>query len=46
MSPILFYCVLHAKIKGEGVQIACENAYVNNGRPLILNALDNRFPRQ
>ena len=30
--PIHFYCVLHAK-RGEGVQKACTNAYVINGRP-------------
>ena len=32
--PIHFYCVLHAK-RGEGVQIACNIAYVINGRTHI-----------
>ena len=36
-SPIHFYCVFHQKKKkvggGGGVQIACKNAYVINGRP-------------
>ena len=36
--PIHFYCVLYAK-RGEGVQIACKNAYVINGRPLIDSVL-------
>ena len=34
--PIHFYCVLHAKWGGEGVQIACKIVYVINGRPLTL----------
>ena len=30
--PIHLYCILHAK-RGEGVQIACQIAYIINGRP-------------
>ena len=33
-SPLHFHCVLHAK-RGEGVKIACEIAYILNGRPLL-----------
>ena len=33
--PIHFFCVLHAK-REEGVQIACQIAYVINGRPVSI----------
>ena len=39
--PIHFHCVLHAK-RGGGVQIACKNAYVINGRP--HTAIDKTNP--
>ena len=40
-----FHCVFHAK-REEGVQIACKNAYVINGRPFlaILTLLTSMLP--
>ena len=36
--PIHFYCVLHAK-RMEGVQKACINEYVINGRPYSFSSI-------